>query len=315
MKNRLARLVAPGRVVIEERESPRPAHGQVLIRVVECGLCTSEVDRYRGLAAIGEEDQMLGHEIAGRVEAVGAGVASRAGDPITAWVPGGGMADYVLAEERHCVPVPAGLPYAAVAEPLACSVATLEMAPPRFGDHVAIVGYGFMGRLLLQLLRMTGAASVTVAGRRSDVLEDARRDGASHVVDLAQEPLREAIQRLTGRSGADVVYEAVGTQEALDQAADATGERARLVIVGYHQEPRMMPLGDLARRAVQIHNAHFAGDIVDAMRTGIRLMRTGRIDPSGLVTNRFPVSEVAAAFELAARRPIGFVKAVITTAT
>jgi threonine dehydrogenase-like Zn-dependent dehydrogenase len=302
-------LTAPERIEFVERPAPRLAADQVRVAVTACGVCASELPLWTGVERAARPAE-IGHEIAGVVEEAGGDVGSVApGDHVAVWTAGGGgFADELVAEERFVVKVPQDLPFPAVAEPLSCVVNAVERAAPALGDDVAIVGAGFMGLLVQLVSAAKGPRSIVVADVRVDALVRARELGATRVVD----PRRESLDGL----GADVAYEVTGVQAGLDLAADATRMSGKLVIVGYHQgEPRKIDLGHWNWMAFDIVNGHFRdpATIMAGMRAGLRLVESGAVDPSPLVTHTFALDDVAEAFAVAEARPEGFVKAVVTT--
>jgi L-iditol 2-dehydrogenase len=312
---RTAMLVEPGRIAFVERPRPPLGPNQVRVTVTACGVCASEIPLWTGL----EREELpaeIGHEIAGVVEEAGAHATSIApGDHVVVWTAGGGgFADELVAEERFCVKVPPGLPSPAVAEPLACVVNAVGLAAPALGDDVVIVGAGFMGLLTQLVSRLKGPRSIVVADVRADALARATELGATRVVDTRTESLTEAVQEVTSGRGADVSYEVTGVQAGLDLVGDVTRMSGKVAIVGYHQgAPRSIPLGRWNWMAFQIVNGHCRDDatIMAGIRAGMRLLESGALDPSPLVTHTFGLDAVAEAFATATEKPDGFVKAVV----
>jgi L-iditol 2-dehydrogenase len=301
---RLAVLSAPRRLELVEEPVPEPAAGELLLRVAGCGVCASELDMWLGDAGV-SYPRFPGHEVSGTVERTGAGVtAFQPGDPVAAWVTERGFAEYLTVQAEHCFhagDVPLDL---ALAEPLACAVNAVELAAPALADDVVIVGAGFMGNLVQKLVQLKGPRSVTVADSRPDALERARRLGATRAV---EGPL-DGIE-------ADVAFEVTGAQAALIAAGEATRMGGKLVIVGFHQgAPRELPLGAWNWMAFEIVNAHFrdVATIMRGMRTGMRLLTSGRLALDDLVTHRFGLDDVNEAFAVAVEKPPGFVKATVT---
>ena len=307
-------LTAPFQIELVERELPPPAPTQVRLLVEQCGVCASEIDVWTGK----DPEQLpaaIGHEVAGVVEAVGDDVRTlRAGDHVAAWVEGGGFADRLLVEERFSVPVAPDAPYPSVAEPLACVVNAVELAAPRLGDDVVIIGAGYMGNLVQMVAALKGPRTITVADVRADALARARRLGANRVIDTTREELADVVQDLSDGRGADVTFEVTGVNKGLELAGQVTRMSGKLCIVGYHQgEPRRIPLGHWNWMAFEILNAHFreTDTIMRGMRAGMRLVSAGILDASGLVTDTYPLSRVADAFEAATEKRDGFVKAIV----
>jgi threonine dehydrogenase-like Zn-dependent dehydrogenase len=236
---------------------------------------------------------------------------------VAAWVEGGGFAEQALVEERFCIPVAAGVAYPAVAEPLACVVNAVELAAPALGDDVVIVGAGYMGNLLQLVTALKGPRTITVADIRSHALARASELGATRVVDTGGESLAEAVAEVTDGRGADVTYEVTGTGQGLELAGEVTRMSGKLCIVGYHQGgTRTVPLASWNWMAFQLINAHFRDidTIMRGMRAGMRLVNAGVLDASSLVTASYGLAQIEQAFETAAAKPDGFVKAVVEPA-
>jgi threonine dehydrogenase-like Zn-dependent dehydrogenase len=270
---------------------------------------------WQGAADV-EYPRFPGHEVSGTVERAGPGVtAFRPGDAVAAWVTERGFADYVAVRAEYCFPageVPLEL---ALAEPLACAVNAVEAAAPALGDDVVIVGAGFMGHLVHELVELKGPRAVIVADTRPDALDRARRLGATRAVDVGKESLPEAVAEETGGAGADVTFEVTGTQAALGGLGDVTRMSGTIAIVGFHQGgDRSIPLGAWNWMAFNIVNAHFrdVATIMGGMRTAMRLLTSGRIRLQDLVTHRFGLEDVNDAFATAVEKPPGFVKATVT---
>lgn len=312
---KLAVLTAPATFEIRDVPVPTPAPDEVLVQVAACGVCTSELDMWQGL---GSENFPLhpGHEVSGTVAEVGEAVRGIAvGDPVAVWATGRGFAEYVAVKAEYCRPageVPLDL---ALAEPLACSVNTVELADVRLADDVVIIGAGYMGNLVQQLVALRGARHVVVADTRPDALERAAALGATRVVDVRSESLADVVAELTDGRGADITFEVTGSQQAIPVLGGVTRMSGKVVIVGYHQgEPRQIPLGDWNWMAFHIVNAHFrdVATIMRGMTIGMRLLLSGQLAMEPLVTHRFSLGDIGTAFATAHEKPAGFAKAVVT---
>jgi threonine dehydrogenase-like Zn-dependent dehydrogenase len=312
---KMAVLEAPQRFTLTDEPDPLPGPGEVLLRVSACGVCASELDIFTGLAGHAEYPWFPGHEVSGVVETVGDGVTGLGvGDPVAAWVTTRGFAERIVVPARHCFEagdVPLEL---ALGEPLACAVNAVGLVDVSLGDDVVIIGAGFMGHLVHKLVELRGPQRVIVADSRPDALERAESFGATRVVDVTSESLEDAVNEETGGAGADVSIEVTGVQAPLDALGDITKMSGTVAIVGYHQgAPRSIPLGSWNWKAFRIVNAHFrdVDVILDGMRTGMRLLRSGRISLDELVTHRFGLEDMDAAFQTALDKPDGFVKATV----
>ena len=311
---RIATLHEPGRFEIVDEPVPPVGPDDLLVRVAACGVCTSELDMWRGLAGHAHYPWRPGHEVSGVVEATGERVTAFApGDPVAVWVTERGYAEYVVAPADHCFPAFGVPPELALGEPLACAVNIVRLSEVTLGDDVVIVGAGFMGLVVLELVQLRGPRHLIAADTRQEALERARKLGASHVVDVTNESLEDVVGGLTD-GGADVAFEMTGVQAALASIGDITRMSGTVVIGGYHQgEPRSIPLGQWNWMAFRVANAHFrdVATILRGMDRGMRLLTSGRITLDGLVTHRFELDRIDEAFETAVQRPDGFVKATV----
>ena len=232
-----------------------PDRGEVLIKVMACGVCGTDVHIFHGEKGSADvrPPVVLGHEFAGIVEQVGEGVDSlKTGDHV-AVDPNiycgcchfcrigkkqfcenlqaigvnrdGGFAEYCLLPAAQCFLLKADLPFehGAMAEPLACCIHGIDRAQIRHGDTVCVIGGGAIGLLMVQLAKLAGASSVIL----SEPVEMRRRIGlavgASCTVDPIHENLNARIRDITGTDGVDVVIECVGRLSVTQQAFDEIG--------------------------------------------------------------------------------------------
>jgi len=311
---RIAVLTGPGRFSLDEVPRPAPGADEVLVRVAACGVCSSELSGFAGDA--GDYPRFIGHEVSGTVVEVGPAVTGLAvGDPVGCWVTSHGYAEYVAVRGEYCFPA-GGVPLdEALAEPLSCAVNAVEETDVRLGDDVVLIGAGFMGNLVQALVSLRGARQLIVADTRPDALARAAALGATRVVDVRSESLTEVVATATEGRGADVTFEATGSQAALDVVGETTRMSGKVVLVGYHQgEARRINLAYWNWMAFGIVNAHYrdVDTIMRGMSVGMRLLTAGRLSLAPLVSHRFPLERIQEAFETVVAKPDGFVKAVVT---
>jgi L-iditol 2-dehydrogenase len=312
---RLAELRGPREFVIVDAPVPEPAVDEVLVEVAACGVCSSELSHWVGMSAAGYPAR-IGHEVSGTVAAIGSFVDGFAvGDRVAVWTTGAGYAEYVTVRAEYCRAMPAELPAVlGLVEPIACASNAVELADVRLADRVVVVGAGFMGLLVTQLVALRGARQVIVADSRRDVLELAADLGATATVDVSATPLPEVIRDLTAGAGADITFEVTGSQGALDVIGDVTRMSGKLVLVGFHLgEPRQVPLAQWNWMAFSLLNAHFRdiGKIMRGMSVGMDLLAAGQLRMEPLVTHRFDLAAIDDGFTAAVEKPVGFVKAVV----
>jgi threonine dehydrogenase-like Zn-dependent dehydrogenase len=313
---RAARIVAPRRVEIETVPLPRPGPSEVRVRLQGCGVCGSNLAVWRGRPWFNYplEAGAPGHEGWGSVDEAGAAVQKfRPGDRV-AFLSQHAYAEYDLAEAAHLVSVPENTAIFP-GEALGCAENAFRRTEVEAGQTVAVVGVGFLGALLIQLLSRAGAVVIAVS-RRSFALEIARRSGAVETIKL-DEPKRviATVMEQTGALGCERVIEAAGEQETLDLASELVRVRGRLVIAGYHQESnRRVNMQLWNWRGIDVINAHERDpkQYVEGMRVAANKVAHRQIEPSFLYTHSYPLEKLGAALAALEERPGQFLKAWIT---
>ena len=249
---------------LEEVARREPQADEVLVQVTAAGMCHTELHFKSGLLNLGITPLTMGHEVVGRIAAVGAGVSpERLGERVIVYyyvgcgrcrhcrvgdehlcpqlgaeygfISDGGYAEYVTVPARNAVPLPETIADVEAA-PIGCGVTTavhaLKLAQPQVGEWVVVYGVGGVGFGLIQLARATGARVIAV-GRSAAKLDKARELGAEMTVNARESTVAERLRELTGGAGADIIFECVGTAETMEQASKALGRRGRLVFIGY----------------------------------------------------------------------------------
>jgi D-arabinose 1-dehydrogenase-like Zn-dependent alcohol dehydrogenase len=266
-KMRAAQVVsAKGPYQVVEREISQPDAGQVRIRVQASGVCHSDSLTKEGHWPGIQYPRVPGHEVAGILDAIGAGVAGwskgervgvgwhgghcghcdacRRGDfllcQVAGLIPGisydGGHADYMIAPAVALARIPEGLS-AADAAPLMCAGVTtfnsLRHAGARPGDLVAVLGIGGLGHLGVQFAAKAGYRTVAIA-RGKDKEPLARKLGAHHYIDSqSQDPAAE----LTRLGGARVILATVTSGKAMTATIGGLGVDGKLIVLGAADVP------------------------------------------------------------------------------
>lgn len=245
---------APGKISVEEKPVPQIAAGEILLRVRATSICASDIRVYKGekKAVPGVTP---GHEIAGEIFEMGSGVQGlQPGQrvivcPIVAcgacfyclrgkrnrcarrvtmgYDLDGGLANYVrvpaqVVQSGQVIPIADDLPFekAAMTEPFACTLNSLETCQLQPGGSIVIIGSGPMGLTHLLLARAMGAATVIMSDVVPDRLRVAAELGATACVNPRQQSLREVVMDLTGGLGADVGILSVGSTEGASEGIE-----------------------------------------------------------------------------------------------
>lgn len=337
-KMRVVQVTRPGgSLELVEREIPEPGVGHVRIKVDACGVCHSDVMTKDGLWPGIQYPRVPGHEVAGIVDAVGAGVVGwtqgqrvgvgwhgghcgycdscRRGDFITCQiafqVPGisydGGYAEYMIAPAGTLALIPEGLS-AVDAAPLMCAGVTtfnaLRNSGARPSDLVAILGVGGLGHLGIQFASKMGFKTVAIA-RGNDKEPLARKLGAIHYIDSrAQDPAGELLKL----GGARVILATATNGKAMAAVLGGLGVNGKLIILGVPDEPLQVPAIPLilGRRSI---TGWPAGNSIDSQDTLSFSLLTG-VRPMIQV---FPLERAAEAFDSMLSGKVRF-RAVLTTA-
>lgn len=248
-----------------EREIPQPGAGQVRIKVQACGICHSDELTKEGHWPGISYPRVPGHEVAGVIDALGAGVcawgegqrvgvgwhgghdntcpACRRGDFINCRnqkIAGisydGGYQEYMIAPVEALAAIPESLS-AAEAAPLLCAGITtynaLRHSGARPGDLVAVLGVGGLGHLGIQFASKFGY-EVAAIGRGAEDAPLAKKLGASFYIDSRSENPAEALRR---RGGAQVILATAPSAKAMSAVIDGLGVNGRLMVVGAAAEP------------------------------------------------------------------------------
>jgi D-arabinose 1-dehydrogenase-like Zn-dependent alcohol dehydrogenase len=252
---------AKGPLELVEREVPEPGAGAVRIKVEACGICHSDTVTKEGLFPGIQYPRVPGHEVIGRIDAIGANVLGwgagqrvgvgwhggncgycdtcRRGDAfacetetlVTGVTSDGGYADYMIAPSSALARVPDELS-AVEAAPLMCAGITtfnaLRNSGARPGETVAVLGLGGLGHLGVQFAAKSGFKTVAIA-RGADKAPLARQLGAHHYIDNAAEDPAAALQKL---GGAKAILATATSAEAMNSVQGGLAVNGALMVIG-----------------------------------------------------------------------------------
>lgn len=304
---RVVKRAGHGNIAVEEAPIPAISSTQVLVRARRSLISRgSEIwRRYARDEAV--EHRIMGYSLAGVVEAVGDAVKEFApGDRVASLSP---HAEFVAVEavdpphRPSLVKLPEAVDFeAGTFWPLATS-SVLWMRQTEAGpdDTVVILGQGLVGSGCMQAARAEGAGRLIVVDALSLRCELAEKLGADEVVDLSQEDPVEAVKRLTGGEGAQVVVEAVGGRagaKAFAQAQDMVRRGGLLQVLGlYEDEPLPLDSGKIQGR--RLIGGYLDGGLRPAgSERALELLAGGQIAVQPMITHRFVSQEAPAAFDL-----------------
>jgi threonine dehydrogenase-like Zn-dependent dehydrogenase len=302
---------------IIEAQIPEVQNNEVLVRVEACGICKSELYFWqKGLKRASKGPGFPGHEAYGVIEKAGPGVEHlKDGDLVTCvQFPGYGYAQYLAVHKNQVLKVPEGQKdHVVLGEPLACAVNAFRRFNVKSCDNIVLIGAGFMGSILLKLLKQNTSPGIIAIDKRQSARDRARELGSDFVLSNEDPGIKSTIHEMTGGKGADVVIEVTGTQEALDMATEVIGELGTLVIVGYHSSgKREIDMRKWNNKGLTIINAHERSieKYMDGMRRAVSLLNNSKLSLN-MISHHFKLDEINEGFRMMEETPEGYTKAVV----
>jgi NADPH2:quinone reductase len=297
---------APDVLVPEQRPVPQPGEGEVLVKVAAAGLNGPDLAQRRGgyPPRDGATD-ILGLEIAGEVVTLGAGVTRwKVGDLVMALVNGGGYAQYCVAHESHCLPIPPGLSMteaAAIPETFFTVWHNVfERGRLKPGETLLVHGGSSgIGTTAIQLAHATGARVVTTAGS-AEKCEACRTLGADLAINYkTQDFVALTKGAATGGKGADVILDIVGG-DYIERNYEAAAVEGRIVQIAFQSSPeatvnfrrimlkRLTHTGSVMRSRSVADKAAIAHAVE---KNVLPLIVAGKVRP--IIDSTFPLAQAA----------------------
>ena len=284
---------------------PAPAKGEVLVRVLACGINFGDT-----LIVEGRYQEKFdlpftpGMEICGIVEALGEGVDSPAiGTRIGAYGGAGGLAEYTCISADRCVEVPADMGHEAVAAFLVAygtSHLALERAALKKGETLLVLGAsGGVGLTAVELGKLMGATVIAVA-RSDEKLEICKAAGADHLIHSERDDIRTMVKSL---GGADVVYDPVGGAQ-FKAALRACNPLARILPLGFASgDIPQIPANILLVKNITVIGYYWGGytvfapeKLTNSFKALFRIYKTGGLKPH--ISHILPLEQANEALEL-----------------
>jgi threonine dehydrogenase-like Zn-dependent dehydrogenase len=332
----------PGNSTVEFRDIPipRPGHGQALVRMKACTICGSDIRAiYRehvGKGPEGYQGVVAGHEPCGRIVETGPGLKRfrkddrvivyhisgcgvchdcRMGYMISCssphraaygWQRDGGMAEYILCDEKDLVALPDELSYADGAQ-VACGFGTVFEAINKIGvsgaDSVLVVGLGPVGLATLMLCKAMGAGPLIGIESNPYRIDLAKKLGlADHVLSPGPGNVEE-VRALTGGNGVEKAFDASANDAGRATAIRAARQWGKIAFVGEGNSVSFNPSPDIIHPQKSIYGSWVTS--IWLMEDLVEYLVRWRIHPDILVTHRFPLEKAGEAYELMAEGACG----------
>jgi len=335
--------VLPGNSTAELHDFPvpTPGHGEVLIKVKASTICGSDIRciyrEHLGKGPEGYQPGMIaGHEPAGQIVACGPGLRRfKEGDRVIVyhisgcgvcndcrrgymisctssyrraygWQRDGGMAEYMLAEEKDLVALPDSLSYVDGAQ-VACGFGTVYEALQKIGvngnDSVLVTGLGPVGLATLMLAKALGANQLIGSDISADRRQLAVDLGLVHHALMADDSTVSDVKRITGGKGVEKAIDCSASPAGRLTAIQATRQWGDIAFVGEGNSCTFQPSPDIIHDQKKIHGSWVTS--IWLMEELVERLERWNIHPADLVTHRFSLDQVADAYQLMASGQCG----------
>jgi (R,R)-butanediol dehydrogenase/meso-butanediol dehydrogenase/diacetyl reductase len=331
-----ARYYQPGDIRIEQLPEPEPGARQVKIGIAFNGLCGTDLHEYFDAAKFvatsphpltgASAPVVFGHEFSGTIVALGAESKHKVGERVAVRpshacgtcpacerglrnlcrnaafhglsADGGGLAEFTVVDDdmAHVLPDGVSLEMGALVEPMAVAYHAVVRSGIGPGDLAVVSGLGAIGIGVWFALRARGVDRIILSNRSAPRRAVVEALGALNVIDPRRTDLAVLARQLSAGAGADVVFEAAGTGEAIEMGVQALAPRGKLVILGIHERPMQFDPTSLIFQEVSLMGSLVYDD--SEFDEVIAAMARGDYDLTGWVSHA-PLVEVESALNAA----------------
>ncbi len=318
-------MTAPKQIEFREVPVPQPGPGQVLVKIMEIGVCGSDIHVYHGTHPFTSYPITQGHEVSGVVAQLGPGVEGLAlGQKVTiqpqvvcgqcypcrhgkynlcealkvmGFQTTGTASEYFAVDAAKITPLPEEMSFeeGAMIEPLAVAVHAVRRAGDVAGRDICVLGAGPIGNLVAQTAKGLGARKVMITDISDIRLEKARALGIDACVNTRAQDLGEALTACFGPDKCDVIYDCAGNDTTINQAIRCARKGSTIILVAVFGAMAQVDLAVLNDHELDLNTSmmYRSEDYAEA----IRLVQAGRVRLTPLISNRFPFREYLAAYE------------------
>jgi 2-desacetyl-2-hydroxyethyl bacteriochlorophyllide A dehydrogenase len=328
---------------LEEIEMPTVKPGHALIDTKVSGICGSDLHQYYGEWRQPRTKVATGHELSGIVVEVGDGVSSvSVGDRVCpecfahcgtcrfcrigqynlceniryiSQAGYGGFGEYALLPASALFKLPNNISFeeGALVEPLAVAHRSLLRTGVSRRARIAILGAGTIGLLCLAVAKVLDFQEVLITAKYEHQAKMAENFGADHVIRVSTQDVRQETKTLFEPHGADVVVDTIALESTFHDAVAIVRKAGTICLVGGYTGPLNLSLGAVVTKELQLVGSQcysYSGLSTD-FATVIELIASQTIDGTPIITHRFPLDEVTAAFKVAADKSSGSIKVLL----
>ncbi len=310
----------------------------VLIKMKAAGICGSDMGIYHGTNAAAVYPRVIGHEMVGEVEEVGAGVTKvKAGDRVIVdqvvkcgecyackinrgnvchnlKVRGvhidGGYQEYIAVPQEDCYILPKNLSNedAVMIEPTTIAIQSCSRAELSKEDTLFLLGCGALGSSILKIARLSGA-TIIVGDVIEEKLQEAMEHGAHYTINLLKEDIESKIKEYTGGYGPTVSIDAVCYNDSLTTLLNLTGNAGRVITMGFSVAPTEITQYSITSKELDVRGSRLQNK---KFQEAIDLINEGNLDLKGSVSHTFPVLDAQKAFDFIDSKKPSIRKVVLT---
>jgi 2-desacetyl-2-hydroxyethyl bacteriochlorophyllide A dehydrogenase len=313
------------RLVFRDVPDPDPKPHEVLVKVMACGICGSDVHGLDGSTGRRIPPMIMGHEASGIIVKTGSEVRNwGTGDrvtfdstvyPLDDWYtleglynlsdnrevlgvsPGtykrdGAFAEYVVIPQHILYRIPETVTFeqAAMTEAVAVALHSINISGVKPGDSCVVVGTGMIGIFIVKLLKISGASRIIAVDISSGRLEEARKAGAEYAFLPTDVNIERKIADLTRNRGVDISFEAAGKSDTVNMAIDLVRKGGKVVLVGNTSPKVDFPLQKVVTRELKVFGSCAIRGEYEVV---LDLLENGRITVDDQISVVAPLSEGA----------------------
>ena len=346
MRNTVAILEKPGKMVIKETDTPTPKDDEVLIEVKYVGICGSDVHGFEHGPYIPPKDPNqvigLGHECSGIIKKIGKNVKKFTVGQRVCIEPGvpcykcefclsghynvcpnvdfmatqpnyrGALTNYLTHPEAMTFHLPENMSLieGALVEPAAVGIHAAKMAGDILGKTVVILGAGCIGLMTLQACKLKGASKIVVIDILDNRLNKAIELGATATLKGDDPQLTEKVKNIVGEYGADIVLETAGSAFTAKKALEVVKRRGKILIVGSIQDGVSIEFLKINREVTIQTVFRYANDFAATINS----IANGEFDVNSIADRFFNYQDTQKAFEFSVNNKKDLIKGVIKVA-
>lgn len=317
------------KLVYKDVPDPVITENDVLVKVMACGICGSDVHGLDGSTGRRIPPLIMGHEASGIIVETGRSVTNwKKGDrvtfdstvyPLNDWFtlegkynlsdnrevlgvsPGsfrrdGAFAEYIVIPQHILYKIPHNVTFeqAAMVEAVAVALHSINIAGIKTGDNCIVIGAGMIGVFIIKLLRISGASKIIAIDINPSRLAAAEKAGADYYLLSSDSSLNEKVISLTNSRGADISFEAVGRSESVNSAIDNTRKGGKVILVGNVSPKVEFPLQKVVTRELKVLGSCAIRGEYEVV---LDLLQSGKIRVDDMISVVAPLSDGAYWFE------------------